>query len=560
MQSACSTGSEAVTQTVMRVLKRGGNAADAVIAGALVEAAVEPHLASLAGTLLMLYHDGTTGTTHALDASGTLPADLPPCRTVPAHAGGHAAFGKGPVACIPGFMPGLKAIHDRFGTLDWPFLCEDAIEWAETGHVVTAFEFEMQMWGFNFLNYFEEGRELFVPEGFLRGAGTQFRNAKLAETLRRCAIEGPEDCISGEWARAFVAAGNRLGWPVTLKHLRAAPPNWQEPLCFSHGEHCLIHLPPPQRQGILCALVLGMLQEAQIDRLPVGSAEHCYLMAHVLRTASQLCSYVNDPQVFAVPVQVMLDPAFQRYLARIIVNSCPKVDMTNHVVQTAASTLSGGTHGSRFDGPPLEWQVHGEAMGTIPTSGRDIAVVDARGNWAQLMCTLQSGGIPGMVVGGVAMIGSHATHGSLISPLDGWLAPGARLRGGVGSTFVVRDGAPIMSLGNAGPIVTALPQVLSRILDQGLDPIAAIDAPRMRALTGGYELAIEGRQVGATAQQLAKLGIKLTNLPAYERHMGVFQACWRDNARTQLINACTDPRHRGYADGFGSDQEEVLQS
>jgi hypothetical protein len=65
-----------------------------------------------------------------------------------------------------------------------------------------------------------------------------------------------------------------------------------------------------------------------------------------------------------------------------------------------------------------------------PTGSCEIAVVDAEGNWCQFMDTLQGSGIPGQVVGGVPMVGSHATFGHLQSSMDSTLVKGAKLRCG----------------------------------------------------------------------------------------------------------------------------------
>lgn len=251
-KAVASTGNPIVTETVMSILGAGGNAADAAIAGALVQAAVEPHLTSHAGMVSFLYWDAKTRRSYQLNALGTLPHDLAPFRPINGVGGWAREGAPGPQAAIPGFMPGLGAMHKRFGTMNWSSLCQDAIRWAEEGHPVSSFEYGVNVFAAPFSTYFEESRAVFMPEGFLPPVGSVASNPTLAKTLRSLADEGPGYFTQGQWARDFVAAGNALGWPVRLDHMTANPPRWQEPLSFSHRGREIVSLAPPERQAAFC--------------------------------------------------------------------------------------------------------------------------------------------------------------------------------------------------------------------------------------------------------------------------------------------------------------------
>src|SRR4051812_10211599 len=171
-KAVASTGNPIVTETVIDILRAGGNAADAAIAGALVQAAVEPHLTSHAGMVSFLYWDAKTQKSYQLNSLGTLASDLAPFRPING-VGGWAREGQpGPQAAIPGFMPGLGAMHERFGTKSWARLCEDAIRWAEEGHPVSSFEYGVNVFAAPFSTFFEEGRDVFMPNGYLTPVGS----------------------------------------------------------------------------------------------------------------------------------------------------------------------------------------------------------------------------------------------------------------------------------------------------------------------------------------------------------------------------------------------------
>ncbi len=115
-----------------------------------------------------------------------------------------------------------------------------------------------------------------------------------------------------------------------------------------------------------------------------------------------------------------------------------------------------------------------------------------------MMNTLQSGGIPGIVVGGVPMVGSHAVA-DMSASIAGWFAGGGRLRLPIGNTIVLRNGRPWLSLGTPGNVHITIPQVLSNILDHGMTPPEAVDAPAhdadpQRLRSGGGEPASRVRR------------------------------------------------------------------
>ncbi|KQT51851.1 hypothetical protein ASG47_02940 [Devosia sp. Leaf420] len=529
-KAVASTGNPIVTETVMKVLASGGNAADAAIAGALVQAAVEPHLTSHAGMVSFLYWDAKTKRAYQLNSLGTLPHDLAPFRPINGVGGWAREGAPGPQAAIPGFMPGLGAMHDRFGTRPWSELCQDAIRWAEEGHPVSSFEYGVNVFAAPFSTYFEEGRAVFMPDGYLPPVGSITRNPSLAKTLRALAEEGPTYFTEGQWARDFVAVGNALGWPVRLDHMTANPPRWQEPLSFSHRGNEIVSLAPPERQAVFCSLVLGVLEEAGIAQMEPFGADYLFYMSHALRLAEQACGFLHDPQYFGEGATAIMDPAYHRSLAQLIKASRPKVDLTDHVRLTtgAAAFAASG------------WN---SAKSKAPVGSCEISIVDAEGNWLQMMNTVQSGGIPGMAVGGVAMMGSHEQT-SMNAHFSNWRTPGARMRNILGNTFVMKDGAPWLALGTPGNVYATVAQMLVNILDFGMTPDAASDAPRMLPLEDNYALTIESRLAPEAVLGVTALGLHLTPMPAWDWNMGSFQMCWRSDAG---LMASADFRRTGTA-------------
>jgi len=545
LKAAVTTDSAIVTETMLDVLRRGGNAADAGIAGCLVQAAVEPFMTNHAGLVTFLYYEAKTGRIHQLDSLGGFPSGLPPFKPVPQGTGPYAAHP--PSAIIPGFMPGLKAIHQKFGSRSWAELCTPAVRWAEQGHPVSSFEYGVNIFGERFITYFPEGREFYQHNGFFPNVGEIFIPKGLAATLRGVAEQGPDYMITGPWAERFVAKANEMGWKITLDHMTETPPRWVEPIRYAHHEYEVVSLGPPQAQGIYIAVVLGVLKHLGIRGEKPGSAEHIWAMGHALRQGSRHWEYAQDDTVYGVPRDELLDDNYHAHLAKLIRAGRPKVDLSEHIRlagdMSATSDLM-SSFGGTFARPRL-MKSHSDQ----PTGSCELAVVDAEGNWVQMMNTLQGSGIPGMVIGGVPMVGSHSTFGALMTPMDATLVKGAKARCVIGNTIVLKDGRPVLSAGSPGNVHCTVPQVLTYALDFKLDPYASVDAPRMLPMTEARAISIEDRLAPGVVEDLHRLGIRVGVTSGYDFHMGSFSVIARDE-RAGTYTAVADPRRCAVADGL----------
>lgn len=532
-QAVASSQHPTVTETMLGVLNSGGNAADAVVSGSMVQAVVQQDMTNHAGTVTGLFYSADTGEVSELNSMGRLAPGLPAHHPVPGGKGLYAPLGtRGPMSAIPGFMPGMKAIHERFGSKDWSDLVSPAVTAAREGHVVTSFEHLVMAQTVDLFMYTASGREHFAPRGHLPQVGDVWASPALAETMEALAQEGPDHFITGAWAEQLVARANGLGWPIALDHL-AWEPRWSDPATWTLGDHEIIQLSAPDRQAVYCAIVLGILDALEVPALGhfTESPQAGYYMSHALRLAHLECGFINDPLTFQDPSSILMDPDFHAFLAGKLRNSLPKIDLTEHVELTRGRNALYAAGGASKQ----------------PAGSCELSAVDSQGNWVQMMNTLQSGGIPGEVVGGVPMVGSHQSN-SLISPLSGWFTGGGGMRAMLSNTMVRRDSEVIMSLGSPGNVHCSVPQVLANVLLYGMDPRAADVAPRMLPLTDDYVLSVESRVSPEFVDGLAAMGVLVNPLPAYDYHMGSYQSAWRGSANT--LHASTGPRREGTAGGY----------
>ncbi|MFE8695056.1 gamma-glutamyltransferase [Cytobacillus sp. FJAT-53684] len=545
VKAAASSDNAVVTHTMLKVMSEGGNAVDAGIAGCMVQAAVEPFMTNHTGTVTFLFYHAKEDKYYQLDSTGTFPSDLPAHKPVPQGMGKYAVMP--PSSVIPGFMPGLKELYNKFATKPWAELCEDAIWWAENGHHVSCFEFDVNAFGEDFITFFPEGREFYMPNGRFPQVGEKFGSKEMAETLRNVANEGPDYMITGSWADKFIKKANEMGWQITKEHMTETPPRWIEPLRYKIRDYEIVSLAPPQQQGVFVALVLGILDKLGIEDVKPYSADHIFYMGHALKLAQQVCGYFNDPEVLTFDVNTFLEPELHEYLAKLIKGMKPKVDLTGHTNFTTgffggAGFLDGLIGGKK---PTPRQNSHQDQ----PSGSCELSIVDSEGNWVQMMNTLQSGGIPGQVVGGIPMVGSHAVPNMQASPMTYYQVKGARQRTVMGNTMVLKDGKPILQLGSPGNVHATVPQVLCNYLFFGMDPYNAVREPRMLALQEGGTLIIEDRISEEVQNKLMSLGLRMKVSNVWDYHMGSFQVCYIDQKTGQLCTIA-DPRRNGVADGI----------
>ena len=108
---------------------------------------------------------------------------------------------------------------------------------------------------------------------------------------------------------------------------------------------------------------------------------------------------------------------------------------------------------------------------------------------------------------------------------------------------------PVLSAGTPGNVHCTVPQVLTNLLDFKMAPYAAVDAPRMTPLSETKTITMEDRFAEQTLVGLAKLGYRVTALPAYDYHMGSFAVIARDE-QSGTYEAVEDPRRMAVAGGI----------
>ncbi|RKN42734.1 gamma-glutamyltransferase family protein [Micromonospora endolithica] len=500
----------------LAALRRGGNAVDAALATATTLTVVQPPSNDIGGDLFAIVWDGTR--LHGLNAAGRSPAGLTR-EVVRVATGGRAAEpaaalggaqARGPAmpargwlpVTVPGAPAGWRDLHDRFGSLPFADLFADAIGYAEHGHPVSAGV--AAAWsrgvaghvGLTGPEYAEFGR-VFAPAGRAPRPGEWWRNPDAAGTLRRIAATGAEDFYRGGIAAALDAHAARTGGLLTGDDLARHTSTWVDPVRARYRRHDVWELPPPG-QGLAALLALHVLDGTDLAGLPLAERLHRQVEAVKLGFADTH-AHVADPDRAPVPVAALLDPGYAAVRRALV---------TDRAGDPAA-------------GDP-------ERGGTVY-----LCAADAGGMMVSLIQSTYLAFGSHVVLPGHGFALQNRGLGFRLDPAHpNVVGPAKRPFHTIIPGFLTRDGAPVGPFGVMGGHMQPQGhvQLLSGTLDGGLDPQAALDAPRWywhagRTLLVEPELVAtaEGR---AAVAELRTRGHQVTvaDEPAL---FGYGQAIWR---------------------------------
>ena len=502
-----------VTETALEVMRNGGNAVDAMITATFLQHVVDYHQVSHFGTMSGIFFEADTGQYHVISGVGVRPL------------ASRCGSGDPSAVSIGGVVRAMDALAERWGTLTWADYLAPAIAAAEEGVQVSSF-----MYGINY-NALQAGqenslignpdaREFYMPDGFLVPVGERWKMPALADHLRALAEHGADYMYTGDWARRFVEAAQKGGHCVAEEDLAEYQVQWQEPVRFRYGDHTLVGSAPPDTGGAFVGLSLNMLSHFDLGSRPhySQSAETLEIMARVFgRATDETRLTINDPLAMQVPVDIWTSAAYGEIAAELVRQS---------LRQPGVELSAPETSGENAD----------ESMGSDHN-----VIVDADGNWFSLLHT-GHGGAPGVFLDGVAATGSTArafTEG-----------PGRRLVLPITAVMVERDGVPWLAMGSPGMPPQPVTQVLTSILDWGMNPVDAAAAPRFWAWRSNEaRIDIESRIDDEVRQGIRESGLKLVDLGPYFWSTGSMQIVWRD-AETGRLHGATDPRRLGWAEGY----------
>lgn len=448
------------------MLAEGGNAVDAIVAGALVAAVVAPQMCGVGGYGGHCIVAKPDGSVSAIDFNSAAPAAFRE-DIFPLDAAGNVVGAVNEAgwlaAGVPGILAGLQLALDQFGTRSFSQIAGPAIRYARDGFTVAPGLAGSIKGSVSGLRKDPASAALLLPAGEPPTAGVTLHNPELAALLEHLADQGRvDDFYQGEIAAKIAAAFRANGGLVTEADLAAYQAREVQPLSLEWNGSA-IYTPPPTAGGLTVLEALAVLK--RLGWSSSADFDNRRTLLETLRLAwRDRLRFLGDPDKADVPIAMLLSEEHVASLAE----------------EVSQAIRDGRPVAAQTDGRPAGGTVH-------------LTSADAAGNFAAL--TLTHGGSFGAKVT-IPRLGLTLGHGmSRFEPRPGHPnspGPGKRPLHNMCPTVVLRDGRPVLALGGRGgrKIPNAVFTVLAQVVGRGKSLPDALAAPRPHT-EGGLTLELE---------------------------------------------------------------------
>ena len=293
----------------IKIIDKGGNAFDAMVATDFALSVCYPNAGNIAGGGFLVYrkNDGSFGSLDYREKAPSLAS-----RDMYLDSNGNVIKGKstigGLAVGVPGTVAGLYEIHKKFGTLPWSELVQPAIDLATNGYVVTEKQeksFENKKNDFIKIN----GKNTFYAKKYKKG--DLVINLPLANTLKLIQKNGRAGFYQGINAKRFTNRVKKTGGIINIEDLKNYSPVWRKPIQFDYKELTITSMSPPSSGGVCLGQMLEMIEPFDIKKYGHNSVESIQLMVEAERRSyADRSEYLGDPDFIDVPQNELLDSLY----------------------------------------------------------------------------------------------------------------------------------------------------------------------------------------------------------------------------------------------------------
>ena len=507
----CATSHPLAATTAIEILKKGGNAVDAAVAGAVLLGICEPQMTGLGGDMFALIQKDPTSDVVALNGSGRAPklvnaADL--------RAKGFSAVPLRGIdaVTIPGAVDGFCQITKDFGNLNLDETLAPAIHYAREGVPVAprvAFD-----WNEGTVALQGSAIDRFLIGGCAPKVGQMFRSPAQAEALELIATEGRDGFYRGPVALDMVKSLQALGGAHTLEEFASTKATYSTPLRSSYkGVEMLEH--PANGQGATALLMLNIMKHFEFSNLNPFGAKRAHIEAEIAKLAYDARNRFIADADYTTRIHHMLAPETAASLASLV---NPKQVMKNLSAATGA--------------------IHKDTV--------YITVVDKDRMAVSLIYSIFHSFGSGIASDRYGILFQNRGAGfTLEEGHPNELGGGKRPMHTIIPGMLAHNGQVTMPFGVMGGAYqpNGHARLLSNMLDFGLDIQTSVDAPRSFFDNG--VLKIERGYAPEVHQSLSKMGHKI-EVP--EGPIGGGQAIFIGD--DGILTGASDPRKDGCALGY----------
>jgi len=524
-QYAAASMAPQATLTAEHILRAGGNAFDAIVAGQAVLGVVQPNLNGVGSDATLLIYDAKAKKVLSLNAEGTAP-QLATIEWYRTHKDGKIPVNDSLLSgTVPGAVDAWYILLSRWGTMTFAQLLQPAIELCEGGVPMGRSLNSPAL-----AKYPDSARVYAPPDGKRWKDGDVWKNPDLARTLRRL-VEAEKAAVKqgrlvglkaardrfykGDIAREMAKFSEENGGLFRYNDFASYSAKIEEPVSTNYKGY-VVYKNASASQGPAELFALNILEGYDLKKMGLNSPDYIHTSAEAIKLAmADRDTYLGDMDFVKIPYAGLLSKDYAAGRRKLIDPEKASLDFRPGEMGTYAGP------GYEPVATPRDVNLGGNADHDGDTSY--IAVVDRDRNMISFTPSLHSGFGTKVVMGNLGFLfNCRGDYYSLVPGHANALAPGKRPRSTLQGTLVMKDGKPFLVTGSPGADdqVMRTIQTFLNIVEFGMNMQQAIEAPRWatRSFPSSPfphtmypgDLSLEGRISDSVRAELARRGHKVT--------------------------------------------------
>ena len=493
----------------VEIMKKGGNAFDAMIGVQLALSVSHPTAGNIAGGGFMVYKlkDGTDGT---LDFRETAPADSSEKmyqdedgNVIP----GLSSIG-GLAVGVPGTVSAIFEIHKKFGSLPIEELFQPSIELAEKGYLVTKYlEDELNEKRDDFIKL--NGKNSLYSKEYK--SGDTIFNKMYANTLREIMNKGADGFYKGKVAEDMIETISQSGGIMTMEDLSEYQSVWRDPVRFKYKGYDIISMSFPSSGGVILGQMMKAIENFDLSKIKHNSPEYVQLLTEIERRAfADRSDLMGDPDFMKLPVYEFMDKEY---------------------VESRMKNFSWDQATPSSEIKP------GEIIFNESYETTHFSIIDKEGNAVSVTTTLNnsfgskvyvenSGFFLNNEMDDFSSKPGYPNFFGVIGSEANSIQPKKRMLSAMTPTIVLKNNKPHLILGSPGgpSIITSVFQTILNVVEYNMDVNKAVSSPRFHHQWYPDLIVMENEAYSDELNSiLSKKNYLIVKLPIEEETLGVYK-------------------------------------
>ena len=477
------------------ILKKGGNAFDAMMATELALAVAYPYAGNIGGGGFMVYRK-SNGEIGALDYREKAP--LAATRDMYLDNDGNIIKGKSTVGAsavgVPGTIAGVFKAQEKLGLLSVKEILSPVIELAKKGVVVTKKQEDR-------INKFKKAFETVNRQKilFLRDwkEGDVIKYSALANTLERISEYGRDEFYKGKTAKILVKFIQDNGGIITEKDLAKYEAKWRIPTTFQYDDLKVISMSPPSSGGICLAQIMNSIESYDLPTYGHNSVKTMQIITEAERRAyADRSHFLGDPDFVSIPTDTLLSKTYSKERMRNFSFKKPTLseDVSHGNIEIIESNET--THYSIVD-------QYGNAVSVTTT---------LNGGYGSKLYSSELGFFLNNEMDDFSSKPGVPNVYGLMGSIANEIAPEKRMLSSMTPTIVEKNGKLFMVVGTPGgsTIITSVLQNIINVVDYKMSMQESVNQPRFHHQWLPDEIKLEPNSFDEkTKKELASLGYSI---------------------------------------------------